>query len=98
MYPAMPASQAEPVRRRVFEIREEPSGAADYIANVLGRTAVDRLPHGHSAPPRPVGADRPAWKRIPLGDAAELLIESDAYERRKDKVDWLVDWARKVLS
>jgi DNA-binding transcriptional MerR regulator len=98
MSPRMSAPLPEPVRRRAFEIREEPSGAADYIANVLGRTARDRIPRGHSTPPRPHDADQTTWKRIPLGDAAELLIESDAYERRKEKVDWLVDWARKVLS
>jgi DNA-binding transcriptional MerR regulator len=92
-----PPPRSEPVRRRAVEIREEPSDAADYIANVLGRTG-GGFSRGHSAPPRPVGAEQTDWKRIPLGDAAELLIERDAYERRKEKVDWLVDWARKVLS
>lgn len=38
------------------------------------------------------------WRRIPLGDDAELLIRDSAYERRRDRVDWLIAWARKVFS
>jgi hypothetical protein len=43
-----------------------------------------------------VAAD--AWRRVPLGDDAELLIRESAYRRRRDRVDWLVAWAKKVLG
>jgi DNA-binding transcriptional MerR regulator len=43
-------------------------------------------------------ADTAVWRRITISDSAELLIREEMYGRRRDKVDWLVDWARKVLS
>ena len=46
----------------------------------------------------PATAEPAAWRRIPIGDDAELLIREDAYHRRRDKIDWLIDWARKVLG
>ena len=39
-----------------------------------------------------------SWRRIPLGDDAELLIRDDTYQRKRDRIDWLVGWARKVLG
>ncbi len=39
-----------------------------------------------------------AWRRVPLGDDAELLIRESAYHRRRDRIDWLVAWARKVFG
>lgn len=38
-----------------------------------------------------------AWRRIALGDDAELLIRESAYHRRRDRIDWLIGWARKVF-
>jgi DNA-binding transcriptional MerR regulator len=38
------------------------------------------------------------WHRIPLGDEAELVISDRVYGRHRDRIDWLVRWARKVFS
>jgi hypothetical protein len=38
------------------------------------------------------------WHRIPLGDEAELVISDRVYGRHRDRVDWLVRWARKVFG
>jgi DNA-binding transcriptional MerR regulator len=38
------------------------------------------------------------WRRIPLGDSAELMIAEPAYNRHRERVDWLVRWARKVFA
>jgi DNA-binding transcriptional MerR regulator len=38
------------------------------------------------------------WRRIPLGDEAELVISDRVYGRHRDRVDWLVRWARKVFN
>ena len=38
------------------------------------------------------------WHRIPLGDEAELVISDRVYDRHRDRIDWLVRWARKVFS
>ncbi|HEV2529704.1 MAG TPA: MerR family transcriptional regulator [Thermomicrobiales bacterium] len=60
-----------------------------------------------AAPPEPptdasaVDPDREPtaehWVRLKLGDDAELLIRSGAYHRLRDKVDWLVGWARAIF-
>lgn len=42
--------------------------------------------------------DSTSWRRIPLSDDAELLIRDDTYQRKRDRVDWLIDWARKVFG
>ena len=39
-----------------------------------------------------------AWRRVPLGDDAELLIRDGAYRRRRDRVEWLIAWAQKVFD
>jgi len=44
----------------------------------------------------PVEAD--AWRRIRLGDDVELLVRETAYSRRRELVDWLVAWARRVFG
>jgi DNA-binding transcriptional MerR regulator len=38
------------------------------------------------------------WRRIPLGDEAELVISDRVYDRHRDRIDWLVRWARKVFD
>ena len=38
-----------------------------------------------------------AWRRLRIDEEAELLISDDLYRRRRDKVDWLIEWARRVL-
>ena len=41
--------------------------------------------------------DRP-WRRVAISDEAELLITEDQYRRHQDKIDWLIQWARRVLG
>jgi len=38
------------------------------------------------------------WHRIPLGAEAELVISDQVYGRHRDRIDWLVRWARKVFG
>lgn len=79
-----------------------PSSASDYIARVLGSAprrpspapSIKAIADSTSTPE----AEPVAWRRITIGDDAELLIREDAYQRRRDKVDWLIDWARKVIE
>lgn len=83
----------------------DPESAARYIKRVLQESA-----HRPAAPatPRPLPPRPPmhpgpddsstAWRRITLGDGAELLIRDEVYQRLREKVDWLVSWARKVFD
>jgi hypothetical protein len=38
------------------------------------------------------------WRRIEVADGVELLVRDDIYRRRRDRIDWLIDWARKVVD
>ena len=38
------------------------------------------------------------WHRVPLGEEAELVISDRVYARHRDRIDWLVRWARKVFG
>lgn len=47
----------------------------------------------------PVPYDAPeSWRRVTLGPDVELLIREETYQRRQDKIAWLIDWAKKVLN
>ena len=45
-----------------------------------------------------VSSEAGLWHRIPLGDEAELVISDRVYARYRDRIDWLVRWARKVFN
>jgi DNA-binding transcriptional MerR regulator len=84
--------------------------AAAYISRLLHRTAppapAARLPAAPAQAPElressssPVyETEPPAWRKVPLSDGAELLIRDDLYQRKRDRVNWLVSWARKVFN
>jgi DNA-binding transcriptional MerR regulator len=38
-----------------------------------------------------------SWRRIGLGDDAELLIREETYQRNRDRIEWLLDWAKRVF-
>ncbi len=42
--------------------------------------------------------DAARWRKIDIADGVELLVRDDLYDRRREQVDWLVDWARKVVD
>jgi DNA-binding transcriptional MerR regulator len=39
-----------------------------------------------------------SWRRIRIGDEAELLITDESYRRNQGKIDWLMTWAKRVLD
>ncbi len=73
------------------------SSAADYIADVLDR---DRSPRGHGIrlPPPTPDPSETTWRRVPITDGAELLIEETIYERRREQIESLVAWAQRILT
>lgn len=44
------------------------------------------------------GVEQRLWRHIRLGDEAELVISDQVYARHRDRIDWLVRWARKVFD
>ena len=39
-----------------------------------------------------------SWRRVRLTDDAELLIRDGAYRKHRDRIEWLIGWARRVLN
>ncbi|HEU0113495.1 MAG TPA: MerR family transcriptional regulator [Thermomicrobiales bacterium] len=77
----------------------EPFGDADLDAFDWESAASAAEPAWAPAPPvEPTASvEAETWHRFKLGDEAELLIRSSLLRRRRDRVEWLVDWARKVF-
>jgi hypothetical protein len=88
------------------EASAEPSAAADRTgapaphrrAAPLGLALPAIAPARVEANAGPAPAEPEAWRRIALGDDAELLIRESAYRRRRELVDWLIAWARRVFG
>jgi hypothetical protein len=49
-------------------------------------------------PPQPEPSEADLWRRISLGDEAELLISDELFQRRQERIEALVAWAKRVLS
>lgn len=72
--------------------------ALDYVDAALAHS-----PARGTRAPRRRGYDEHGnvaehWRRIEIADGVELLVREDIYHRRKDQIDWLTDWARKVVD
>lgn len=67
-------------------LREEPAGLSDVM-----------LPPSPSPASPDLDAAPEPWRRVRLGDDAELLIRESAYQQRQDRIDWLIRWARRVF-
>ena len=95
------AAPPRPKGPRMQPFRDSDS-AADYLSRVLGaippRPPVLPPPPPALPPPPPPPTVSGAWRRIRLGSEAELLIADDLYLRKRDRVEWLVRWAQRVLE
>ena len=77
----------------------EPGPGPEQMRNWAPRTAAvaparNRATSAESSSSEPQGL----WHRVPLGDEAELVISDRVYARHRDRIDWLVRWARKVFG
>ena len=89
--PAQPA----PAPPAISGPASAPRAAPERGPRVPAGTVAARPPHPEA--PEAIPA-QPLWHRIPLGDEAELVISDRVYGRHRDRVDWLVRWARKVFA
>lgn len=53
-------------------------------------------PAESQTPPDPVESH--SWRRVSISDEAELLITESQYRRHQDRIDWLVQWVKRVLE
>jgi DNA-binding transcriptional MerR regulator len=83
----------EPADRRAYDIRfpGEPRERRD-----------DRRPERDRRYRREASSideiDGVAWRHIELGPDATLLIREEALERKRERVEWLIAWAKRVFS
>jgi DNA-binding transcriptional MerR regulator len=99
-YRTEPLALQFPAAAAPLEAALEGSDFMPVPAPSRGPRAAARTPASIS-PRRDESAARPGtdlWRRIPLGDDAELVISDRVYERHRDRIDWLVRWARKVFG
>ena len=84
---------AAPVEASLAESDFGPQPAGSRGPRAVGTAATSPRRDESIASP-----DTGLWRRIPLGDEAELVISDRVYDRHRDRIDWLVRWARKVFS
>lgn len=95
--PPQPAA-ASPISLQVSEA-PVPYDAVEYIDNALGAPHRGRPLQRTPEPGRsPVRAHDEAWRRIEVAEGVELLVRDDIYRRKRDRIDWLIEWARKVTD
>ena len=88
--PARPDSGPSPAEARFDAAFDE--------ARSRGPRAVGSVHARREPAPQETLEQGSLWHRIPLGDEAELVISERVYARHRDRVDWLVRWARKVFG
>jgi len=110
--PAPPASSAEFCQMTPFALDRsrsvpvgEPAASPEYESERSESASLIRadLERGAALAALDALADPDAspvesWRRLRLGDDAELLIRADAYDRQRDQIDSLVAWARRILD
>jgi DNA-binding transcriptional MerR regulator len=96
------ARESLPLASPMRSVREPDDEALDYINRVLEDR---KAPRRHIVPPRPLPpaphpppAPERTWRRLPIGDDAELVISDELYRRRKDRIDALITWAERMLT
>lgn len=68
------------------------SPALDYIRSIRE----EPIPHRH-VPVPPAESDR-QWRRLPISPDAELMVSDDLYRRRREQIESLLTWARRVIN
>jgi DNA-binding transcriptional MerR regulator len=74
--------------------------AIDYIDSALSKRPVKyrAVRERGRAERSPQDAVAEPWRKIEVADGVELLVRDEIYRRRKDRIDWLIDWAKKVVD
>jgi DNA-binding transcriptional MerR regulator len=67
------------------------------LPSMLSETRLRRLERVSAERPEIEQAAGPAWRRVALGEEIELMVSDRAWRRNREKLEWLANWARKVL-
>jgi DNA-binding transcriptional MerR regulator len=104
--PAEAPASASVADEQAFRIDAPPSydaRALDYIDSALSRRPARfrGIREGRERGSRTRSEERDEgerWRRIEVADGVELLVREETYQRRRDRIEWLIDWARKVVD
>lgn len=87
---------SQPERSR--SLREAPAESASaYLDRVMEKPLLARMPAPAPLPSAPDPVEQ-RWRRIAIGDEAELTITDDLFTRKRERVEALIEWARRVLG
>lgn len=92
---SMPAPAAAGFPAEDNQIAE--SGAAYDATSYIDR-ALASAPRRFEQRLQVPSVEGESWRRIEIADGAELLIREERYQRSRDELDWLLQWARKVID
>ncbi len=101
--PAAAPESASVTDERAFRIDAPPSYDArtlDYIDSALSRgtSRFRGIREGRGRMRSEERDEGERWRRIVVADGVELLVREETYQRRRDRIDWLIDWAKKVVD
>ena len=93
-----PSAPLPPSERRFASEPSVTYNAVDYIDAALeGRQQRARLGRSRKEASAP-DLNGPSWRRIEIADGVELLVREDQLRRKGDQLNWLINWARKVID
>ena len=77
---------------------ERHSRSAMEMAVPIMQDSADLYEYDADRHTEPAPTAQQTWRRVSITDDAELLITDDQYRRNQGKIDWLVQWAKRVLE
>lgn len=100
--PAAPASASviDELPLRIDAPPKYDAGALDYIDSALSRrpSRFRGVREGSGRTRTEQRDEGERWRRIEVADGVELLVREEIFQRRQDRIEWLIDWARKVVD
>jgi DNA-binding transcriptional MerR regulator len=71
-----------------------PDDALGYIRSIR-----EPSPVPYQAPPVPaVRKEDQRWRRLEISPEAELMVTEEVWRRRREQIDTLLSWARRIIS
>ena len=101
--PAAASASTPEIDELTFRIDSPPkydARALDYIDTALSRgsSRFRGIREGRGRTRSEERDEGERWRRIVVADGVELLVREETYQRRRDRIEWLIDWARKVVD